>query len=357
MDTTQSLVLIRMLTGAARERATDLHINGGSVPMMRIDGTLRPLPGEEIVTQEFIGQMLESFLSPEVLEKLAETKDYSFTHLFDNKVRAKVSIYYEEGAPAISMRLLDVKVKTLQELNTPDSVKALAHLSSGLVLIAGTYGSGRTTLAMALLEEINRTRTVHVMTVERPIEYDLAGNKSIVDQREVGDDVATFEDALTHVQREDVDVVFVSELTTANQIMRVLEIATSGVLVFAIVDSASGVHAIEKILAALPPAEQEHARSLLSQCLEGVVAQRLVPRIGGGMVAVHEVIRTHPTIQAFIAGNRLAQISLFLKNNQDAGMANMEKELANLVRNKEILPQSAHDAAVDKEFLSHLISG
>ncbi len=356
MDTTQTLTLIRMVTSAARERATDLHINGGTVPMMRIDGTLRALPGESIVTQEFIEEMLQSLLTPNMRAKLTETKDFSFTYLFDNKVRAKVSIYYEEGRPAISMRLLDVKVRTLQELNLPDTIKNFARLSTGLVLVAGTYGSGRTTLVMALLEEINRTDTLHIMTVERPIEYDMASNKSIVDQREVGDDVPSFEDALDHVQREDVDVLFVSELTTEGEVMRVLEIANAGVLVFAIVESSSATHALEKFLATVPVPEQEHARSLLAQCLEGVIVQRLVPRIGGGMVSVHEILRMQPSIQSFLISNRMNQISVFLKNSRDEGMMSMEYELANLVKNQEILPDVAHDAAVDKLLLSHLIS-
>ncbi|MEK7103243.1 MAG: ATPase, T2SS/T4P/T4SS family, partial [Patescibacteria group bacterium] len=348
MDTAQTLTLIRMVTTAARERATDLHINGGSAPMMRIDGTLRALTNEPIITQEFIEDILQTLLTEAMRTTLAQTKDFSFTHLFDNKVRAKVSIYYEEGRPAITMRLLDVKVRTLQELNAPDAIKTFAHLSNGLVLIAGNYGSGRTTLAMALLEEINRTHTSHIMTVERPIEYDMASNKSIVDQREVGEDVLSFEDALDHVQREDVDVLFVSEMTTQAEIMRVLDIANAGVLVYAIIESSSATHALEKLLSTVAAAEQEHARSLLTQCLEGVVVQRLVPRIGGGMVAVHEILRMQPSIQSFLLSNRMSQIAVFLKNSRDEGMMSLEHELARLVKNQEVLPDVAQTAAVDK---------
>ena len=208
---------------------------------------------------------------------------------------------------------------------------------------------------MALLEQINRSRAEHIMTIEAPIEYNLVSEKSIVDQREVGNDVPTVEAGLDYVQREDVDVLFVSELSTPTAVRRALEVANAGIYTIVVMDVDSSERALEKIITSFEASEQEHIRALLADVLEGVIIPRLVPRMGGGVLSVYEVLVSNSGITSLILSGRLAQIPLTIRTSKGEGMMSLDVQLANLVRNQEISLESAREACIDETVLDSLI--
>ncbi len=356
MDTAKTLTFMRIVTTAAKGRASDLHLSVGSRPMMRIDGQLQAIVEEDVITEVFIKEVLSTLLSVKELENLEKNREHIFTHVFEGKLRAKINIYYQEGMLALSLRFLDVRVKTFRELDVPQSFSRLLELKRGLVIIGGEYGSGRTTLAVALLEEINRQRAEHIVTIESPIEYDLGANKSIIDQREVGQDVASFKEGLAYVQHGDVDVLFVSGLTEKETTLQALEIANGGILTIAIVDAESSVRALEKLVTFFEEFEQQHVRGLLSDSLEAIVIQRLVPKLGGGMAPAHEVLYANDAVRSMVVANRFSQIDTIIAASKTEGMVGMEQSLANLVHSGIISTETARQSTAHHEVLERLLS-
>ena len=357
MDATARAIFVRILTEAAKQHASDLHLNVGMHPVMRVDGKLVTMESEEIQTEQVVRDVVMGLTNEKQQATLEQNRSLIFTLELENKLRVKVNAYYQEGQLVVSMRLLSVVATTLKDLNVPPAVERFVGLTRGMLIIGGPYGSGRTTLAMAIIEQINRTRAEHIMTIEAPIEYNLVSNKSIVDQREVGFDVPTFEAALDYVQKEDVDVLFVSDMSSPSIIRQCLEVANAGIYTIVVMDVDSSQRALEKIITNFEASEQAHIRALLADVLEGVVIQRLVPRKGGGMMGVHEVLLSNPSMKSLILSGRLAQIPLMIRTSKAEGMMSLDAQLANLVSNQEITIENAHEASIDITTLDSLVRG
>ena len=357
MDTAQTLAFRKILTESIKKEASDLHISVGSRPMVRIDGSLRDMEDEDVFTESSIRAIVESILAPEQLTRLEKDRDYVLVKVFDNKIRTKIHFFYQEGFLTLSIRILSLNPVTLHELKTPPVIEKLSDHSHGLVIIAGRYGSGRTTLATALLEQINRTRVEHILTLEHPIEYNLVSNKSIVDQQEVGRDVATFEKGLASLDDEDVDVLFVSELGSSESTRQVLEHANAGMLVIVVVDTDSAARAIERLIAVFPAQEQEYARQLVAETLQAVVVQTLVPQMGGGRVPVHEILLNNASVRSFILSNRLQQLGNVIASSKAEGMLSFDTELAALVRSQKVSLEHAQEVARNRDVFDSLVKG
>ncbi len=357
MDTTETTIFRRILVEAAKREASDLHFTVGSRPMVRVDRNLAMLDEEEVCTQDIITGVVNSIFTPEQLEALHTNRDIVVTKVFFDRIRTKVHAFYQEDFLALSFRFLNLHAKTLKEFQVPAVIEKLASNMRGLLLVAGSYGSGRTTLATAMLEQINRTRIAHIMTIERPIEYNLVSNKSIVNQREVGKDVASFNEALERTQEEDVDVLFVSECSSPSVVRQVLELANSGIFVIAIVDTDAAVHAIEKIIASFEEHEQQYIRGLLADTLQGVIVQALLPKIGGGLAAVYEVLVNNASAKSLMVANRISQLSQLIVSSKSEGMMSMDTELATLVRSQNVSTDTARQYVKNKETFESLIKG
>ena len=357
MDTAQSLTFRKLLTEEFKKGASDLHFTVGSRPMARIHGTLQQLEGEELATEKTIQDLVATVLSSEEQKKFEDQRDYITTRVFDERIRCKVHFFHQEGLPSISFRFLSLAPKTLKELNVPAQLAQFVTPKEGLLIVTGGYGSGRTTLTSALLEEINRARVEHIMTIERPIEYNLVGNKSIVNQREVGTDVPDFETALHYVQEEDVNVLFVSDMPTLDTIRRVLELAGAGLYVITVMNADSATRALEKIMTLFEEHHQQHIRGLLSDVLIGVVAQALIPGIGGSVIPVHEVLLNNDSVKSMITTGRLSQLDQLIKSSRSTGMMSFDHELANLVKSQRISREHAIQHARDRATLETLLRG
>lgn len=355
MDTAQSLAFRKLLTEAVKRGATDVHLTIGAYPMIRVDGVLRPLSSEEILTEQYLNIIIGGILNATQKEKLAKDRDVVFTTVFDEKIRSKIHVFYQEGFPVLSFHFFSLAVKTPQELGIELNFDRFFSAKSGLLIITGPRGSGRTTLTVGLLEHINRTQAVHIMMVEDPIEYNLNGSRSIVVQREVGNDVPTVNAGLSAAEQEDVDILYVSDVKSADQMRTILELANSGMFVIVVFNTDSSAMAIEKVISFFGSNEQQHIRNLLAESLRGVIVQFLLPKIGGGVVSVHEILLNNASARTLIMSDKLNQIGQLIKVSRPEGMASLDHELAMRVRNNEVLLEHARSIAQDTQTLDTLM--
>lgn len=323
--------------------------------MVRVDGLLRPLSSEEIITEQYVNTVIESILNPAHKERLTRDRDVVFTTVFDEKIRSKVHVFYQEGFPVLSFHFFSMTVQTPQELGIDLNVERFVSAKSGLLIITGPRGSGRTTLTVGILEHINRTQSVHIMTIEDPIEYNLNGNRSMIVQREVGSDVPTIENGLSGAGQEDVDILYVSDVKHADQMRAILELANSGMFVIVVFNTDSSAMALEKIVSFFGSNEQPHIRNLVAESLKGVIVQFLLPKIGGGVVGIHEVLLNNASAKTLIMSDKLNQISQLIKVSRAEGMTSIDHELALRIRNNEILPEHARMIAQDQQTLDTLM--
>lgn len=357
MDTVETIAFRNLLVAAAKREATDLHLTVGSPPMIRVGGALQPVEGEDVMTAVKIERIVDSLITQQQRERLERARDLVFMNVFDDKIRTKIHVFYQESFLTVSLRFLRLDVGTVRTLSIPKSIERFAALKNGLVIVGGHYGSGRTTLAMALLEQINQQRTEHILTIEHPIEYNLAAEKSIVNQREVGSDVNTIEEGLESIEKEDVDVLFISDLANPNVVRRALELANAGILVLTVMDVSSAEKALEKMLSSFPPHEQVYVRELLADVLRGAIIQYLLPKIGGGLAPLHEILINTPSVKAMILSDRLAQLDQTIASSRIDGMMSFDHELANLVKGRVVSLEHAREVARNRELFESLVKG
>ena len=355
MQTSEKIVLDKILSTGAEYRASDFHFSSGNPPILRVDGKLIPLTSEAIITPDFMKGFVNDILDKTQQEILAEEKEIVFAYTMPNKSRFKISIFYQKGYLAASLRLIPPQIKSIKELGLPSIIERFATLEKGLVIVTGPFGSGRTATLVALLQAINKTRAEHMVTIEKPIEYLYTNNKSIIEQREVGRDTRSFAQALRTASHEDVDVIYVSEMEEASVVEAVLNAAESSRLVFTAMNTDAVLRTIEKIISFFPEEKQDQVRLQLASVIEGIVSQRLLSRVGGGRIAVAEVMVPNDAVRAVIREGAIYQINNILQTSREEGMISLDRSLAELVKTGEILVDDALANAVDKYNLKAMI--
>lgn len=354
MGATDSITFNRILTTAAGWHASDLHFVVGNQPTVRIDGKLKMLADEQIITPEFITVVAKTVLTETQLQQLATQKDITTAFSLNPQIRFKVTAVYQRGSLAISLHVISPTVRRLEDLQLPAAVSNFAKLTKGIVLVTGPYGSGKTTTLNALINAINSTRAATIVTVESPIEYLFVNNQSLIEQREIGRDALTSEQAIIAASKEDIDVIVVSEITTPSVIAACLDAADASRLVLTTMTSDSVLGTIEKILNSFPSADLGKIRAQLSSVLAGIVSQRLVPKIGGGQVAVTEVMVPTPPVRAVIRDGALIQLSNVLQTSREGGLVSFDRSLAQLVTSGVITLEDAMLNAQDPNSLRGL---
>lgn len=347
MQSAEAIVIQRILTTSAEYRASDLHLTVGNPPILRVDGKLVILEQEQVVTPDFMDRVTEMFLTPEQRQALERERELVVAYDLENRIRFKVSLFYQRGFIAASLRLISSEIKSLKDLGLPSVVLGFAQLTKGLVLITGPFGSGRTATMAALVNEINKTRTAHVVTIENPIEVLYVNDRSFIEQREVGRDTKSFRQALETASREDVDVVVVSEMEEPQVIEAVLTSAESSRLVISTMNTDSVMKTVEKIINSAPPELEVKTRTQLAGTLQGIVSQRLLPRVGGGRILVAEVMVPTPPLRSVIRDGVLFQLQNILQTSREGGMISLDRSLAELVKTGEILLDDALAHAVE----------
>jgi len=348
MASNVDLTISRILSTGAEYKASDLHMTVGNPPILRVDGKLLPLADEQIITPDFMSDFTDFVLSAEQKKILNENKEIVTAFTMPNKIRLKINIFFQKGVLAASLRFIPATIKNIKELGLPPIVENFTQLTKGLLIITGPFSSGRTATVAALINAINKTRACHIMTIEKPIENIFVNNKSIIEQREVGRDTKSFEQALSTASREDVDVIMVSEMQERTVFQSVLNAAESSRLVISSMNTDTVLKTIEKIINSFPPEEEEKVRIQLSETLEGIVCQRLLPRVGGGRIVVAEVMIPTPPIRTVIKEGAFYQLQNIIQTAREEGTISLDRAMAELVRTGEILMDDALAHATDR---------
>lgn len=351
----QAIIIERLLSKVPEYGASDVHLTVGMTPILRRDGKLSSLADEPVVTPDLMDAVLEQLFTPDQRAALGRDKSLMTTYDLAGKARYKVNAFYQKGYPSVSLHYILPAVQTIGDLGLPPMVERFAQFSNGLVLICGPFGSGRSSTLAALVDLINRERAAHILTIERPIEHLFVNAKSVIEQREVGTDVPSFEQGLADSLQEDVDVIMLSELESSQAIATAIKAAASGRLILSTLSTNSTVGAIEKILASFPPGEQEQVRTELSGTLQGVIAQVLLPRTGGGRIAVAEVLTVNAPIRSIIRDGDVIQIQTILQTSREEGMIPLDRALADQVRAGTVSMDDALQRASDATTLQAML--
>jgi twitching motility protein PilT len=311
--------------------ASDLHITVGSAPVVRVNGTLQKLEGTEPLTPDETHQLLYRILSTEQQKNLEVERSIDTAHSIPGLARFRVNVYFQRATLGAAFRLIPAEIKTLEELGIPSSLHVLTEKPRGLVLITGPTGSGKSTTLAALIDEINRKRHQHILTIEDPIEFVHRHKKCIVNQREIGPDAPSFAGALRAALRQDPDVILLGEMRDLETIGTAITAAETGHLVFATLHTQSAPNTVDRIIDAFPGAQQEQIRVQLAATLEGIVTQALLPTAdGAGRVAALEIMYPDDAVRNLIRQGKVEQLYSIIQTGTNRGMQTMEQALADL---------------------------
>lgn len=341
MDVDYKKQINELLLTCARQDASDLHIAVGRHPTLRVDGRLVPLTSYPITTPQDARGLVMALLNEEQQKRVLETKEIDFSYTFEDKARFRVNAYFQRGNLSAALRLIPAHVRTLEELKLPSVLHDFTKLSQGFFLVVGPAGHGKSTTLAALLDEINHTRTEHIITIEDPIEYMFVQDRSIVSQREVEIDTESFDRALKSVLRQDPDVIMVGEMRDAESIATALTAAETGHLVFSTLHTNSASQTIDRIIDSFPSQQQNQIASQLAATLAGIVSERLIPRVDGGRLPACEVMIANPAIRNLIRERKTYQIDLVIETNTQEGMVTLNRSLADLVSRREVSLEEA----------------
>ena len=338
-------------------KASDLHLVSGVPPTLRIEGELRSIANSGILTPELISEGLKQVLSGEQFERLSVNKEIDFSLSFNDKARFRVNAYTQKGSYAVACRRIPLEIPTLESLKLPKVANSFTNLRQGLVLVTGPTGHGKSTTLAAIIEEINKTRSVHIVTIEDPIEFVFKPNKSIISQREMRSDTHSWQVALRSVLREDPDVVLVGEMRDFETISAAMTIAETGHLVFGTLPTNAAAQTIDRIGDVFPEDQQNQVRLQLSSVLEAVFSQRLIASTLGGRVVAHEVMLGTNAIKTSIREGKTHQIDSIIQTSLEVGMSTLENSLAGLVKSGQISLEVAQEWTVRPDELSRLVRG
>jgi twitching motility protein PilT len=333
--------LNELLTATARQNASDLHIAVGRRPTLRVDGVLVPLQKEPITTPESAESFVEALISAEQRQKLLVQRQIDFAYSFEDKARFRVNVYFQRGYLAAALRLVPARIKTVEELNLPPILHDFSKLSQGFVLAVGPAGHGKSSTLAAVLDEVNHTRSDHIITIEDPVEYLFTQDKCIVSQREVGSDATSFHSALRTVLRQDPDVIMVGEMRDTVSISTAMTAAETGHLVLSTLHTNSASQTIDRIIDSFPAEQQGQVTSQLAATLVAIVSERLLPRISGGRIPAMEIMIVNPAIRNLIRERKTYQIDLVIETSMQEGMVTLNRSLVNLIKNKEVTSENA----------------
>jgi twitching motility protein PilT len=311
-------------------QGTDLLITTDSVPLVRLEGTLRPTDNLPVVDRETMEELLAIVLVGDQRQQFVDDRDIDFALSFRDS-RFRGNAFFQRGRPAIALRLMHSVIPTFEEIGLPQAVRSLTGLHQGLILFTGPTGSGKSTSMAALIDEINRTRRCHIITIEDPIEYLHQNRDAVVHQREVGFDARTFERALRAALREDPDVVLVGEMRDLESIAITLTLAETGHLVLSSLHTNDAPQALDRIVDVFPAERQAQIRLQLASVLSAVVAQRLVPRVGGGLVAAYEALIATSAVSNLVREGKTRQLRNAMQMGVAAGNQTLEMSLNALV--------------------------
>ena len=346
-----------LLEECIKKSASDLHIQVGLPPVLRISGALQPIPNTPILTEDMVEKLIFLTLDSMQREILSKDKEFDYSFSFGEIARFRVNAFNEKGNLAAAFRLIPTKMPTIEELGMPQIVSTFADFPRGLVLVTGPTGSGKSTTLAALINKINHEKAVHIVTIEDPIEFTHKSKRSVIAQREVHYDTFSFSRALKSALRQDPDVVLLGEMRDLETISSAITIAETGHLVFATLHTNSAAQSVDRMVDVFPAEQQPQIRSQLSAVLMAVCSQRLVPAIGGGRVVAAEIMVANSAVRSIIREGKTHQLDTTIQTGANEGMQTMDRTLAKLVQQGTVTYDNARECAVDMHEFERLVKG
>jgi twitching motility protein PilT len=344
-----------LLEAVVKRNASDLHLQVGLPPMLRVDGALVAAVDSAALTEETIETLIFAVLDEEQKQILIKDKEFDFSFAFGDLGRFRVNAFHERGNLAAAFRLIPSKISTIEELGLPEVVGKFANYPRGLVLITGPTGSGKTSTLAAIIDKINHEKAQHIITIEDPIEYTHKSIKSVIVQREIHYDTYSFSVALRSALREDPDVVLIGEMRDLETISSAITIAETGHLVLATLHTNSASQSLDRMIDVFPPHQQPQIRSQLSNILMAIVSQRLIPSTRGGRIAAAEILIANSAVRNIIREGKTHQLEAVIQTGSDLGMQSMDKTLAALVHQGSVSYEEAKNYAVDINELNRMM--
>lgn len=323
--------LVALLQATVAAGASDLHITVGRPPSARRDGVLIPFENIEIVRPDDAQRMVKSLLTRDQDEELEHHHQVDFSFGLPGLGRFRANAYKQRGSYALALRVIPYRVRSLDELGAPWAANELLNRPYGLVLVVGPTGSGKSTTLAAMIDKINETRPVHILTIEDPVEYVHNHKLAMINQREVGTDVDSFAAGLKSALREDPDIILVGEMRDLESISNTLTLAETGHLVFGTLHTNDASQALDRIVDVFPSDQRDQIQIMLAGALQGVISQRLLPAIGGGRVAAYEVLMANDAVRNLLREGKSRQLRNTMISGQQEGMQTIEMDLARLV--------------------------
>jgi twitching motility protein PilT len=349
-----------LLALTVKNNASDLHLLPGISPTIRVDGALQVLGSFEKLTKEQVEELIFQVLIPDQKELLLANKELDLAIEFGGGIigglgRFRVNAYYQRGNLCAAFRFLPATIKTIEELKMPKILHTFSSFKQGFIIVCGPTGHGKSTTLASIINEINLTKSCHILTIEDPIEYVYPPGKSIISQREMGIDSHSWPMALRSALREDPDVVLVGEMRDPETISSAITIAETGHLVFSTLHTNSASQTIDRIIDSFPSNQQPQIRIQLASALKGIVSQRLLPKIDGGRIPAVEVLISNSAIASNIREAKTHLIDSVIQTSQDVGMVTLESSLASLVLSGAISLEVARSYALRPEELLRMI--
>jgi twitching motility protein PilT len=346
-----------LLEEVIKRKASDLHLQVGLPPVIRVDGSLQALPGYQIMNEQTVETLIFGLLEEDQKQILLRDKEFDFSFAFGDLGRFRVNAFHERGNLAAALRLISNDIKSVEELGLPPVLNKFADYPRGLVLVTGPTGSGKSSTLAALVDKINTEKPLHIITVEDPIEYTHKSKKSLVVQREVHYDTYSFSAALRSALREDPDVVLIGEMRDLETIAAAITIAETGHLVFATLHTNSAAQSVDRMIDVFPPHQQQQVRSQLGNILMAICSQRLIPALGGGRVPAAEILIANAAVRNIVREGKNYQLEAVIQTGAEAGMQSMDRTLVSLIHAGKVSYEEAKTYAVDPEELDRLMRG
>lgn len=339
-----------------KQGGSDIHISEGRKPILRVSGALVPLSNEQELSSEDTRGILAELIDPKKQEKFLAKKevDFAYSHA-GGKARFRGNAFFQQGKIGVALRLIPDHIRTIKELNLPEQLEMFAKKKQGFFLCVGPTGQGKSTTLASLVEMINQSRLEHIITIEDPIEYVYEQKKSIIDQREVGEDTPNFHEGLRGVFRQDVDVVLIGEMRSPDTISTAVTAAETGHMVFSTLHTNNASQTIDRIIDSFPSDQQDQIRLQLAASLSGIFSQRLIPRVSGGLVPAYELLISNTAVRNLIREKRTHEIDTVIETGTEEGMIDMNRTLTELVRAGEISIEDAYAHSTNPKVLERLL--
>ncbi|MCA9388688.1 PilT/PilU family type 4a pilus ATPase [Candidatus Berkelbacteria bacterium] len=335
---------------AIKNKASDIHVRVSVPPVVRIDGKLRSVPSQDIYTAEAAAQDVLSTLTDQQKDRLDKDREVDYSFYFE-ETRVRANLYHEKENLVGAFRLIPSKIRTIEELGLPEIISDFAKFRQGFFIVAGPTGHGKSTTLAAMINDINKSRSENIITIEDPLEYIFTSEKSIISQREVGSDTNSFSDALRGSLRQDPDVILIGEMRDLETIGAALTLAETGHLVLSTLHTNNAAQTADRIIDIFPSHQQAQIRSQLANVLLGIVSQRLLPKVSGGRVAAAEILVANNSVRNTIREAKTHQINNIIQTGASDGMVSLDDSLANLVTAGEVSIDDALTWAQDPKHL------